>query len=68
MLKGRVRWFDAQKGYGMIWEEATNQNVFVHIADVIDGRPLTTGDEVEFEIQESPYGPRAVKVRKFTVQ
>lgn len=68
MLKGRVKWFDAQKGYGFIQTEETNQNVFVHFIDITGGgkKGLQGGDWVEFELQETPLGPRAINVRSLT--
>ncbi|MEO0069915.1 MAG: cold shock domain-containing protein [candidate division WOR-3 bacterium] len=68
MLKGRIRWFAPQKGYGFIKSEETNQYVFVHYFDIIDKKikVLAPGDLVEFELQETPLGPRAIKVRKIS--
>lgn len=64
MLKGRVRWFAPQKGYGFIKLEETDQYVFVHYFDITDKKILEPGDWVEFELMETPLGPRAIKVRK----
>jgi len=65
MAKGRVKWFDKKKGYGFI--EADGQgDVFVHYSNIEgDGfRLLKDGEEVSFEVESSPKGPHAVKVRK----
>ncbi len=65
MLKGSVKWFDKDKGYGIILPEDGAQDVFVHFADVVDAEPhLSGGERVEFEVIETPQGLRAVNVRR----
>lgn len=66
MLKGKVRWFDPDKGYGMIQADDDHRSVFVHFT-AIDGEGRNSvgpDDRVEFELLEAPHGPRAIKVRK----
>lgn len=63
VAKGKVKWFSNQKGYGFISLE-TGSDVFVHF-NAIEGdgyKTLEEGQEVEFEIQDSPKGKQAVKV------
>jgi len=66
MLKGRVKWYDSDKGYGMIQGVDDGRTVFVHFSDVDGGKRdlLRIEDEVEFELLETPQGPRAINVRK----
>ncbi len=62
-MKGRVKWFNANKGYGFIGLE-DGTDVFVHHS-AIQGegyKTLNEGDEVEFEIEQSKKGPQAVRV------
>ena len=61
---GRVKWFDDAKGYGFI-EQDSGGDLFVHFSGLAgDGyRSLNEGDTVEFEIVDSPKGPRAENVR-----
>ena len=65
MAKGKVKWFNNQKGYGFITPE-NGKDVFVlHTAIKSDGyRTLEEGQEVEFEIQQGPKGEQAVNVTK----
>ena len=61
---GTVKWFNAGKGYGFIAREDGN-DVFVHYSS-IEGegyRNLDEGQAVEFEVEQSPKGPHAVRVR-----
>lgn len=63
MPRGTVKWFNDSKGYGFIARE-DGEDVFVHYSS-IEGegyRTLVEGAEVEFEIEDSPKGPRAVGV------
>ena len=63
MSKGRVKWFNNQKGYGFINDEAGNE-VFVHFSGlVMEGfKTLEEGQLVEFELVESAKGPQAINV------
>ncbi|NLJ84097.1 MAG: cold shock domain-containing protein [Halanaerobiaceae bacterium] len=65
IFTGKVKWFDAQKGYGFI-EREDGDDVFVHFSAIEeDGfKSLEEGQEVEFEIVEGDRGPQASKVVK----
>ncbi len=62
---GKVKWFDAQKGYGFI-EREDGDDVFVHFSAIEDEgfKTLEEGQEVEFEIVEGDRGPQASNVVK----
>ncbi|MBM3255535.1 MAG: cold-shock protein [Candidatus Omnitrophica bacterium] len=65
MAKGKVKWFNNQKGYGFITPESGN-DVFVHHS-AIQGegyKSLEEGQEVEFEITQGPKGEQATNVVK----
>ena len=61
MAKGKVKWFDGEKGFGFI-EQENGQDLFVHHSEVRGGT-LSEGDEVSFEIGEGRKGPCAVSVQ-----
>jgi len=64
-MKGTVKWFNAQKGYGFISDENGN-DVFVHYSGLAQEgfKTLDDGQSVEFEITEGAKGPQAVNVTK----
>ena len=65
MNKGTVKWFNNQKGYGFISDEAGN-DVFVHYSGLVmhGFKSLDEGANVTFEIVNSEKGPQAVNVTK----
>lgn len=65
MAKGKVKWFNNQKGFGFISVEGGN-DVFVHFSAIQgDGyKTLDEGQNVEFEIVDGPKGDHAANVVK----
>ncbi len=63
MISGKVKWFNAAKGYGFI-HFPQGSDVFVHYSVIeTDGyRSLREGQEVEFELECGPKGDHATKV------
>ena len=64
MNNGTVKWFNAQKGYGFITNDATGEEEFVHFSAInADGfKSLEEGASVEFEVTEGAKGPQATNV------
>lgn len=65
MENGKVKWFNAEKGFGFI-EREDGSDVFVHFSAIdMDGfKTLDEGSEVVFEVVEGAKGPQAANVRK----
>ena len=61
MATGTVDFFNDTGGYGFIETEDADDDVFFHMEDV-GGPDLEEGQELEFEIEDSPKGPRATNV------
>lgn len=64
-MKGTVKWFNNQKGYGFISDE-NGDDVFVHYSGLnMDGfKSLDEGTQVEFDVTEGAKGPQATNVTK----
>ncbi len=64
MLKGKVKWFDAKKGFGFIQGE-DGSDVFVHYSSIVtDGfKTLEENQDVTFAVTKGAKGPQAAEVR-----
>ena len=63
MIYGKVKWFNAEKGFGFIEREG-GEDVFVHFSAInADGyKSLNEGQEVQFEVEKGQRGMQAVNV------
>jgi len=66
MANGSVKWFNDGKGYGFITPEDGSKDFFVHHSAIqMEGfKSLYEGDEVEFDVESDPKGPKAQNVVK----
>ncbi|WNS46169.1 cold shock domain-containing protein [Paenibacillus sp. MMS20-IR301] len=64
-MKGTVKWFNAEKGYGFLQVEG-GEDVFVHFSAIqSDGfKTLDEGQAVEFDVTDGNRGPQAANVVK----
>lgn len=62
-MQGKVKWFNAEKGYGFI-ETEEGGDVFVHFSAIqMEGyKALEEGQTVEFDIVQGARGPQAANV------
>jgi len=60
--KGKVDYFNDEKGFGVIKETDSEEKYFVHISNLVD--EINEGDKVEFELEQGQKGINAVRVKK----
>ncbi len=69
MPTGTVKWFSNVKGYGFVnTDEDEDADIFVHFSAIeMDGyKKLTSGQQIEFEIDNGPKGLQAHKIRSIS--
>jgi CspA family cold shock protein len=64
-MKGKVKWFNDQKGYGFITPEDGSADLFVHHTAIqMQGfKTLAENQAVEYDVARSDKGPKAENVR-----
>jgi CspA family cold shock protein len=63
--QGKVKWFDAEKGFGFIQPDEGGKDIFVHRNNVENlgfQEGLEDGEAVEFNVEETPKGLSATDV------
>ena len=63
-MKGKVKWFDAQLGYGFIQSEEVENDIYVHFSEIMMNgfKTLDEGDLVKFDYD--PELKKAINVYK----
>jgi len=61
MKTGKVKFFNESKGFGFIIDNDSDKEYFVHVTS-LNGQEIKEGDEVAFEVKETPRGLNAVNV------
>jgi len=64
-MQGKVKWFNAEKGFGFI-EREDGDDIFVHFSAIqTEGfKTLDEGQTVEFDVVQGTRGPQAANVVK----
>lgn len=63
MEKGKIKWYNEDKGFGFIAPDDGGKDLFVHHSQT-EGYMLFENDPVEYEIGEGQKGPCANNVKK----
>lgn len=64
-MRGKVKWFSSEKGFGFITPEGGGADVFVHFSNIEGSgyRSLDEGATVEFDTQPGRKGDEATNVQ-----
>ncbi|MCS6712135.1 cold-shock protein [Brachybacterium sp. EF45031] len=64
MPRGKVKFYDAEKGFGFILNEETGESVYVHASTLPEGvTTLRPGTKVDFDMADGRRGPQALSLR-----
>jgi len=61
MKKGKVKFFNSSKGFGFIKDDATGQDIFVHVSGL--SQDVREGDSVTFDVTQGKKGLNAINVK-----
>ena len=66
MPSGRVKWFNAKKGYGFITDDKSEKDVFLHVSALEESklRVLRENQKIQFEIKEEQGKLKAVNLKR----
>jgi len=67
MPSGKIKWFNAKKGYGFITDDETNQDIFLHVSTLEESklRVLKEEQKIKFDIKKEKNKLQATNVKKF---
>ena len=66
MPSGKVKWFNAKKGYGFITDDETNQDIFLHVSALEDSklRVLKEDQVINYDIKKEKNKLQAINIKK----
>ena len=62
-MQGTVKKWLEFKGYGFIEPDTGGEDVFIHNSEIKDANDLSEGQKVEFDVETSYKGPKAINLR-----
>lgn len=62
-MRGTVKWFREDKGYGFITPQNSNKDIFVHVSALVHAQTLAQNTTVEFDIVPGKKGEQAANVK-----
>ncbi|MBO6493792.1 MAG: cold shock domain-containing protein [Pelagibacteraceae bacterium] len=66
MPLGKVKWFNAQKGYGFITDDKSEKDIFLHVSALEKSklRILRENQKIQFEIKEEKGKLKAINLKR----
>tara|TARA_B000000532_G_scaffold171586_1_gene138818 strand:+ start:1041 stop:1259 length:219 start_codon:yes stop_codon:yes gene_type:complete len=66
MPSGKVKWFNAKKGYGFITDDETKKDIFLHITTLEKSklRVLKEEQKIVYDIKEDKNKIQAINIKK----
>ena len=66
MPLGKVKWFNAQKGYGFITDDKSEKDIFLHVSALEESklRVLRENQKIQFEIKEEKGKLKAINLNR----
>ena len=66
MPLGKVKWFNAKKGYGFITDDKSERDVFLHVSALEESklRVLRENQKIQFEIKEEKGKLKAINLKR----
>ena len=66
MPLGKVKWFNAQKGYGFVTDDKSEKDIFLHVSALEKSklRVLRENQRIQFEIKEEKGKLKAINLKR----
>ena len=66
MPSGKVKWFNAKKGYGFITDNETKKDIFLHVSALEESklRVLKEDQKIFYDIKEEKNKLQAINIKK----
>ena len=66
MPSGKVKWFNAKKGYGFITDDETQKDIFLHVSALENSklRVLKEEQTIVYDIKEEKDKLQAINIKK----
>ena len=66
MPSGKIKWFNAKKGYGFITDNKTKKDIFLHVSALEDSklRVLKEDQTIFYDIKEVKDKLQAINIKK----
>jgi len=66
MSSGKIKWFNAKKGYGFVTDDETNKDIFLHVSSLEESklRVLKEEQKIKFDIKEEKNKLQAINIKK----